>query len=143
MFFQDETVQFSCPTVLETMLTPGDIEELFSLINQPRDPESPNSGSQGSNRAVYSTQERKIRRMKSNRESARRSRWKKKRHSENITNQVNRLRAENRELKNRLGLTMHHHLLLSLENESLRSESMVLMAKLTDLIGILSTLLSQ
>ncbi|CAL0322517.1 unnamed protein product [Lupinus luteus] len=143
MFFQDKIAQLSYPMVLQTMLTPSDMEELFSLINQPRDPESPNSGSQGSNRAVYSTQERKMRRMESNRESARRSRWRKKRHAENITNQVNRLRAENGELKNRLGLTMHHHLLLSLENESLISESMVLMAKLTDLIGILGTMLSQ
>ncbi|KAE9599976.1 hypothetical protein Lal_00045402 [Lupinus albus] len=143
MFFHDETVQFSCSTVLETMLTPGDKEELLSLIHQSRDQVSLNSGSQGSNRTVYSTQERKTRRMESNRESARRSRWRKKRHAENIKNQVNRLRTENRELKNRLGLTMHHHLLLSLENENLISESMVLIAKLTDLIGILNTMLSQ
>ncbi|KAK7291042.1 hypothetical protein RIF29_05903 [Crotalaria pallida] len=142
-FMDDEAVRFSCSSVLETMLTPEDIEELFSLINQPSDPTSPTSGSQGSNRVVYSTTERKIRRMQSNRESARRSRWRKKRHLENITNQVNRLKAQNRELKNRLGLTMHHHLLLSVENESLRSESVALMAKLSDLYRILGTMLSQ
>lgn len=137
MFFDEEAVRF------ETMLTPGEIEELFSLINQPVDQDSPISGSQGSNRAVYSTHERKLRRMQSNRESARRSRWRKKRNLENLTNQLNRLKAENRELKNRLGLTMHHHLLLSLENERLRSESVTLMAELSDLHRILGTMLSQ
>ncbi|CAL0332742.1 unnamed protein product [Lupinus luteus] len=142
IFFHAEPVRFSCPPVLETMLTPGEIDELFSLINQLRDLESPISGSQGSNRAVYTTQEKNIRRMQSNRDSARQSSRRKKSHIENITNQVNRFRAENQELKNRLGLAMHHHLLLSLENESLRSKSIALMAKLTDLIGTLSTMLS-
>ncbi|CAL0323728.1 unnamed protein product [Lupinus luteus] len=142
MFFDaKEAVRFSCPPVLETILTLGEIEELFSLINESGDPESPSSGSQGSNRAVYSTQERKIRRMQSNRESARRSRWRKKQHVDNMRNQMNRLKAENRELKNRLGFTMHHNLLISIENESLRSESLALMTKLSDLIVILDTML--
>lgn len=144
MLFQDEeAVQFSCPMVHEAMFTSSEIEELFSLINQPDDPSSPGSGSQGSNRAVYSAQERKIRRMQSNRESARRSRWRKKRHLENLTNQLNRLRIENRELKNRLTSTVHHHLLLSVENECLISESMTLMARLSDPYQISSTMFSQ
>ena len=140
--FEEEAGQFSCH---ETMLTPSELEELFSLTNQPGffDPASPSSGSQGSNRAVYSSHERRLRRMQSNRESARRSRWRKKRHLENLTNQLNRLRAEKRELKNRLGVTMHHNMLLSLENEHLRSESVTLLAKLSNLYRILGTMLSQ
>ncbi|MED6217081.1 hypothetical protein PIB30_014282 [Stylosanthes scabra] len=141
----EEDFQFSCHG--EVMLTPSELEELFSLINQPAenfDPASPSSfGSQGSNRAVYSTHERKLRRKQSNRESARRSRWRKKRHLENLTNQLNRLKAENRELKNRLGLTTQHNMLLSFENEHLKFESANLVAKLLDAYRILGTMLSQ
>ncbi|KAK7283228.1 hypothetical protein RIF29_12618 [Crotalaria pallida] len=138
----DEVVRFTCPPVLETMLTESEIHDIFSLINQWEDPASPSSGSQGSsNHAVYSIEERKLRRMHSNRESARRSRCRKKRHLENITRESNRLRIENRELKNRLSLTMHHHLHLSLQNEKLRSESIALMAKLSDLYEILGTMI--
>jgi hypothetical protein len=133
-FYEEEfPVQFMCHSIHETMFTRDEIEELFSLINQPVDPSSPESGSQGSNRAVYSTRERKIRRMQSNRESARRSRWRKKRHVENVNNDVNRLKMENRELKNQLGLTMQYNLMLSAENERLKSESMSLLARLLDL----------
>ncbi|QCD99052.1 extracellular signal-regulated kinase 1/2 [Vigna unguiculata] len=135
MFFHQEA-----QPVLETMFTPTEIQELFSLVNEPPTPES---GSQESNRAVRSTHERKLRRMQSNRESARRSRWRKKRHLENLTNQANRLRMENRELKNRLCLTMHQNLLLSVENERLRSESVTLMATLSNLYQILATMISQ
>lgn len=144
MLFQtEEAVQFPCPPVLDNMLSESDIQDLFSLINQTEDPASPSSGSQGSNRAVYSEEERKLRRMQSNRESARRSRCKKKQHLENLTSQANRLRIENRELKNRLALTMHHRLLLSLQNDQLRSESVSLVATLSDLCGVLDTMFSQ
>ncbi|KAK7321626.1 hypothetical protein VNO77_32452 [Canavalia gladiata] len=139
-FHDEEAVQSSCLPVLETMFTPSEIEELFSLINHPA---SPRSGSEGSNRAVYSTYERRLRRMQSNRESAKRSRWRKKRHLENLTNQLNRQRIENRELKNRLCLIMHQNLLLSVENEHLRSESVILMSKLSDLYRKLDTMISQ
>ncbi|KOM48921.1 hypothetical protein LR48_Vigan07g262500 [Vigna angularis] len=135
MFFHEEA-----QPVLEIMFTPTEIEELFSLVNEPLSPES---GSQELNRVVRSTHERKLRRMQSNRDSARRSRWRKKRHLENLTNQANRLRMENRELKNRLCLTMHQNLLLSLENERLRSESVTLMATLSNLYQILATMISQ
>lgn len=141
MSFQDhEPVQFPCHPVLETMLTETEIQDLFSFINHPG---SPSSGSQGSNRAVYSSEERKLRRMQSNRESARRSRCRKKTHLENLTAQVNRLRLENRDLKNRLVFTMHQHLLLSIQNDQLRSEFLALRATLSDLCGILSTMLPQ
>ncbi|KAL1310381.1 hypothetical protein HN51_053015 [Arachis hypogaea] len=136
MTFQDhELVQF--------MLTETEIQDLFSLINHhPGSPPS-SSGSQGSNRSVYSSEERKLRRMQSNRESARRSRGRKKKHMENLTVQLNRLRVDNRELKNQLLVTMHQHLLLSLENEKLCSESIALSATLSDLCQILRTILPQ
>ncbi|KAK7410100.1 hypothetical protein VNO78_00623 [Psophocarpus tetragonolobus] len=143
LFHEDEAVQFPSTPVHEIMLTESDIEDLFSLINHSRDPTSPESGSQGSNRAVYSPEERKLRRMESNRESARRSRHRKKKHLENLTSQLNRLRIQNRLLKNQLASTMHQHLLLSLHNDHLKSEAITLMVTLSDLCRILGTMHSQ
>ncbi|XP_027903819.1 basic leucine zipper 4-like [Vigna unguiculata] len=132
-----EAVQFPSSPVHQTMLTQSEIEDLFSLINKSRDRPSLASGSQGSNRTVYSSEERKLRRMQSNRESARRSRYRKKKHLENLSSQLNRLRIQNRFLKNRVASTMHQHLLLSLHNDHLKSEAIALMATLSDLCGIL------
>ncbi|GMP27674.1 hypothetical protein CsSME_00003557 [Camellia sinensis var. sinensis] len=74
--------------------------------------------------------ERKRRRMISNRESARRSRMRKQKHLENLRNQVNRLSVGNREMMNRLRLVTHHSQLVRRENERLRLESAMLREKL-------------
>ncbi|KAI4337078.1 hypothetical protein L6164_015533 [Bauhinia variegata] len=143
-FLEDEAVQFPFPgPILETMLTADEIHELLSIIDESGDPGSPNSGSQESNRSVCSTDERRRRRMISNRESARRSRWRKKQHLENLTNKANRLKMENRQLKSQFGMIMHHHLLVSGQNEQLRSESISLLTRLSDLYRILGTMHSQ
>lgn len=131
MFFSEEEDQ--CP-VLEA----GLMEELLSLL-QP----GGNSGSEGSSRAVYSVDERKRRRMVSNRESARRSRWRKKRHLEDLTEQVNRLKQENRELKNRLGLVAHRCHVAWRENDHMSSEFLALRSRLSDLCRILVAMQSQ
>lgn len=132
MLPEEDPVQSPSP-VLESLLTPSDIQELLSIF-QSEDPASPNSGSQGSsNRAVYSIDERKSRRKISNRESARRSRWRKKWHLDNLKNQVNRLKIENRELKTRLAMAMHQNILVSTENDRLNSESLTLLARLSNL----------
>ncbi|KAF3447468.1 hypothetical protein FNV43_RR12654 [Rhamnella rubrinervis] len=147
MFFsEEEEVQFQYP-VFETGLTTNEIEELLSLF-QPGNSGSPNSGSEEhshsrSDRAIYSVDERKYRRMLSNRESARRSRWRKKRHLENLTSQVNRLRLENRNLKDRLALVAHQCHVAWAENDRLRSEYLTLWARLSDLCWILQTTHSQ
>ncbi|KAH7523756.1 hypothetical protein FEM48_Zijuj06G0045800 [Ziziphus jujuba var. spinosa] len=139
MFFSDEDVHFECP-VFETGFTATELEELLSTF-QPGNSGSPNSGSEEtSHRAIYTVEERKYRRKESNRESARRSRWRKKRHLENLTNQVNRLRLENRDLKNRLGLVAHHCHIAWRENDRLRSESFALCSRLSDLCRILQTM---
>ncbi|XP_062023896.1 basic leucine zipper 4 [Rosa rugosa] len=141
MFFNsaEEAVEFQCP-VQETGLT-ATIEELMSLLqegNSNSNSGSPNSGSEGSNgRGVYSLDERKRRRMTSNRESARRSRWRKKRHLEDFTEEANRLKMENRELKNRLGLVAQKCYVTWRENERLESESLALWARLSDLNQVL------
>ncbi|KAL4577527.1 hypothetical protein LXL04_013636 [Taraxacum kok-saghyz] len=82
-------------------------------------------------------QERKRRRMISNRESARRSRMRKQKHLENLRNQVNRHKTANRELMNQLRFVSHHGQVLQQENERLRSESAMLRQKLWDMRQVL------
>lgn len=134
MLFNHEPVHFNrfeCP-VQETGLTTAEIQELLSLL-QEGNSASPNSGSEDSNRAVYSVDEKKLRRKKSNRESARRSRWRKKRQVEDLTNDVNWLKVQNRELKNRLGVVAQKCHVTWRENDRLTSESLALRARLSDL----------
>ncbi|KAK3006781.1 hypothetical protein RJ639_017200 [Escallonia herrerae] len=92
-----------------------------------------NSGSDDPNRPAYVVDERKRRRMISNRESARRSRMRKQRHLENMRNQVNRFRAGNRELTNRVRLVSHHCQVIRRENDQLRSEAVMLRQKLWEI----------
>ncbi|KAF9668453.1 hypothetical protein SADUNF_Sadunf14G0005200 [Salix dunnii] len=115
--------------------TANEIQELPSLL-QPPSP-SQNSGSWGSSQAVYSADEKKRRRKESNRESARRSRWRKKKYLENLTQQLNRLKIENRELQNRLGSIINQSHALWRENDHLMSESMALKARLSGLRHLL------
>ncbi|QCD91429.1 bZIP transcription factor 53-like [Vigna unguiculata] len=90
-----------------------------------------------SNRVVSLTEERKRRRMISNRDSARRSRMRKQRHLENLRNQTNLFRVENRELNNGFQFLLHHCNRLRTENEWLRSERTLLRQKLADINQIL------
>ncbi|KAK8692464.1 hypothetical protein V6N13_075923 [Hibiscus sabdariffa] len=160
MFLSEESDQFELP-VHETGFTREELEELLSFLEsnepvspnsgsevstravsflEPNEPVSPNYGSEGSTRAVYSADERKKRRMISNRESAKRSRWRKKMHLENITEEVNRLSIENRQLKHRLSWVMNQYHIVWRENEVLRSESVAMWAKLLDLHWSLATM---
>ncbi|GLU15965.1 hypothetical protein SLE2022_324160 [Rubroshorea leprosula] len=134
MPFAEEVVQlnqFHFPT-------PDELRSLVELTELG----SPNSGSEGSSRAVYSPDERKERRRISNKESARRSRWRKKRHLENLTDEVNRLSLVNQKLKNELGLIINECNALWRENDQLRSESIALSAELSNLWRILAAMQS-
>lgn len=90
-----------------------------------------------SNRPVSVVDERKRRRMISNRESARRSRMRKQKHLENLRNQVNRFRVENREISNRLRFALYHLQLVRTDNLRLRSEYSMLQQKLSDIRQIM------
>lgn len=81
--------------------------------------------------------ERKRRRMVSNRESARRSRMRKQKHLDNLRNQVNRLKIENQDMLNGLRWVAHHSQLVQTDNERLRSESHMLRQKLWDMHQVL------
>lgn len=136
MFLGEEAAaQFQLP-VLETRFTADDIQEWLSDLFQ-----STNSGSsEGSTRAVYSDDERKKRRMISNRESARRSRWRKKKQLEDLTEELNRSAVENQVLKNELNIVLNQCYLLWRENEQLTSEYVALRTRLSNLYRILGSM---
>ncbi|XP_022752064.1 basic leucine zipper 4-like [Durio zibethinus] len=134
----------------ESWFTPWDCSELFSTtqsvgparsdsgLDDPKQNQTnSNSGSDDPNQPVSIIDERKRRRMISNRESARRSRMRKQQHLENLRNQVNRLRIENRELTNRLRFVLYHCHRVRTDNDRLRSEYSMLRQKLSDISQIL------
>ncbi|CAN8328391.1 unnamed protein product [Cochlearia groenlandica] len=83
------------------------------------------------------TDDRKRKRMESNRESARRSRMRKQTHIDNLRNQVNRLDLENRELQNRLRLVIYQFQRMSTDNNRLMTEQEILRLKLSEMRRIL------
>ncbi|KAG9143672.1 hypothetical protein Leryth_017170 [Lithospermum erythrorhizon] len=108
----------------EEAFSPDEIQELLSII-QTDFPVQSTSGSSETNR--------KRRRMISNRESARRSRWRKKRQLEDLTNEANRLKVQNRELKNRLSLISYEYFMVQRDSSRLFAESIELKQKLAGL----------
>ncbi|XP_022962504.1 basic leucine zipper 4-like isoform X1 [Cucurbita moschata] len=124
--------------------TATEIQELLSLFLVNDGPPSSGSDSQGSipTSAACSTNddERKLRRMISNRESARRSRCRKKRHLEDLTNEVNRLMIQNRELKDQLGRILSRRHMVLRENDWLWMESVGLRVRLSDLCRIFAVM---
>lgn len=135
MFLGEEAAaQFQLP-VLETGFTADDIQEWLSDLFQ-----SNSGSSEGSTRAVYSDDERKKRRMISNRESARRSRWRKKKQLEDLTEELNRSAVENQVLKNELNIVLNQCYLLWRENEQLTSEYVALRTRLSNLYRILGSM---
>ncbi|CAN8283948.1 unnamed protein product [Cochlearia groenlandica] len=118
----------------QTGFTPWDFDfssDLFSLIQSSLEPVipspcsgKPKTGSDETKTEI--TDDRKRKRMESNRESAKRSRIRKQRHIENLRDEVNRLGLENRELKNRLRLVMYHIEHICTDNNRLLSEQEIL-----------------
>ncbi|KAG0490762.1 hypothetical protein HPP92_007625 [Vanilla planifolia] len=80
--------------------------------------------------ALTLEEERRLRRMISNRESARRSRMRKQRHLEEMRSQVNRLMSENRILSNRIMTVTKYCLLFRQDNDRFRLESAILRSRL-------------
>ncbi|PKA54249.1 Ocs element-binding factor 1 [Apostasia shenzhenica] len=86
---------------------------------------------------LSSADERRLRRMISNRESARRSRARKQRHLEDLRCRVGRLRLENRAVAERLAAISGICTSLLQENQRLQSESATLRQRLSEIHRIL------
>ncbi|KGN48871.1 bZIP transcription factor 44 [Cucumis sativus] len=82
-------------------------------------------------------EERKRRRMQSNRESARRSRLRKQKHLDDLTNQVSRLRNHNNEMTTNMTVTMSLCISLEGENSILEAQILELTNRLKSLNNII------
>ncbi|XP_039141651.1 basic leucine zipper 4-like [Dioscorea cayenensis subsp. rotundata] len=101
--------------------------------NPNNNPARNSSGSDGPD----PVEERRRRRMVSNRESARRSRMRKQRHLEGLRVQSARLRAENRELASRLATISHHCLLYRHDSNRLIAELAALRRRFNEINSFL------
>ncbi|XP_058082587.1 bZIP transcription factor 53 [Magnolia sinica] len=81
--------------------------------------------------------QRKQRRMISNRESARRSRMRKQKHLDDLLTQVTQLKTENNQISKRVDFATQHFLNLDSENTILRTQVMELTDRLQSLNSVL------
>ncbi|XP_072988261.1 basic leucine zipper 4-like [Typha latifolia] len=107
-------------------LTPWEIPDAIPT------PESDPPCSDEPDRSLSPAEQRRLRRMISNRESARRSRMRKQRRLEELRTQLARLRSENRELTGRVGAVVQRCLLVRRDNDRIRSESAYLRRRLSE-----------
>ncbi|KAF8410559.1 hypothetical protein HHK36_003090 [Tetracentron sinense] len=84
--------------------------------------------------------QRKRKRMISNRESARRSRMRKQKHLDDLMAQVAQLRKENNQILTNIKITTHHYLNIEAENSVLRAQMGELSHRLQSLNEILNSL---
>lgn len=82
--------------------------------------------------------QRKRKRMESNRESARRSRMRKQKHLDDLMAQVTQLRKENSQILTSINITNQHYLNVEAENSIMRVQMMELGQRLQSLNDILS-----
>ncbi|XP_020593211.1 bZIP transcription factor 53 [Phalaenopsis equestris] len=81
--------------------------------------------------------ERKRKRMVSNRDSARRSRLRKQQHLDEIVNQVAHLKNENEQVEMQISLHMNHYLKVESENNILRTQIRELTDRLQSMNSVL------
>ncbi|KAF8405279.1 hypothetical protein HHK36_010181 [Tetracentron sinense] len=98
----------------------------------------PNSGSEENLQLVMDQRKRK--RMLSNRESARRSRMRKQKHLDDLMAQVAQLRKENNQILTTINFTTQHYLNIDAENSVLRAQMGELNHRLQSLNEIISYL---
>jgi len=96
------------------------------------------ASSSGTSPEGVAQEERKRKRMLSNRESARRSRQRKQKRLDELTETEGRLRKENAQIKAALGVTTRHYLGVEAENSVLRTQAAELGSRLQALNEILS-----
>nr|XP_043629707.1 bZIP transcription factor 44-like [Erigeron canadensis] len=84
--------------------------------------------------------ERKRKRMDSNRESAKRSRMRKQKHIDDLTNQASQLKMENHQVMTNVSMTMQHYTNVEAENSVLRARVVELSRRLESLNQIISVM---
>ncbi|TKY60027.1 Ocs element-binding factor 1 [Spatholobus suberectus] len=94
-----------------------------------------NSGSEGDRDIV---EQRKRKRMLSNRESARRSRMRKQQHLEGLSTQLDQLKNENNQINTNIGITTQLYLNVEAENAILRAQMAELSNRLNSLNEIIN-----
>ncbi|KAL6218527.1 PREDICTED: ocs element-binding factor 1 [Fragaria vesca subsp. vesca] len=97
-----------------------------------------NSGSEEDLQALMDQRKRK--RMLSNRESARRSRMRKQKHLDDLTAQMAQLRKENHQIVSSLNITSQHYMNIEAENSVLRAQAAELSNRLQSLNEIITFL---
>lgn len=97
-----------------------------------------NSGSEEELQAIMDQRKRK--RMISNRESARRSRMRKQKHLDDLVSQVAKLRKENQEILTNVNITTQKYLSVEAENSVLRAQMGELSNRLESLNEIVGAL---
>ncbi|TYI99691.1 hypothetical protein E1A91_A13G034600v1 [Gossypium mustelinum] len=85
-------------------------------------------------------EERKRKRKVSNRESARRSRMRKKKHLDDLTAELTQLREDNHQIIMSLNITMQRYLHVEAENSVLRAQTNELSGRLESLEDIITFL---
>lgn len=97
-----------------------------------------NSGSEGNLQQLVDQRKRK--RMISNRESARRSRMRKQKHLDDLMTQLSQLRKENNQIISSMSLTTQHYHNVEAENSILRAQVAELSHRLQSLNEIINCL---
>ncbi|WOH05365.1 hypothetical protein DCAR_0624781 [Daucus carota subsp. sativus] len=94
------------------------------------------STTSGMQKAKFSA-ESKLKRMASNRESAKRSRIRKQRHLNDLTTQVSQLESKNNVIRTNMSMTHQMHVTLEAENSVLRAQLAELSQRLESLNQIM------
>ncbi|KAG6647999.1 hypothetical protein I3843_07G115700 [Carya illinoinensis] len=98
---------------------------------------SASSGSDGGDPSLATVDERKRKRMLSNRESARRSRMKKQKQMEDLTNETSRLQMANSQLLQSISAKEQAYVAIESANNILRAQVMELTDRLRSLNSVL------
>ncbi|GLU04491.1 hypothetical protein SLE2022_216340 [Rubroshorea leprosula] len=104
--------------------------------NSPSSTQPQNSGSEEDLQLLMDQKKRK--RMQSNRESARRSRMRRQKHLDDLVAQASQLRKDNNQILSNINLTTQHYGNVEAENSILRAQVMELNQRLDSLNEILS-----
>ncbi|XP_078179817.1 basic leucine zipper 43-like [Carex rostrata] len=121
MLSLQQTILFNSP-LLEQEPISGFGYTPWSAASEPYDTSNDNNNTEQENHQTLE-ELRRLRRMKSNRESARRSRMRKRIHLEELKIQLDQLEAQNSDLRRRVGSVLNRYSLVRQENRRLEMEA--------------------